>query len=69
MAGDVERVLQGLEEAREFAATYRFDMTQEYRTLIERVEAMPQNRAGCDKSSVWPAMRRYVESFTRIRRA
>jgi hypothetical protein len=69
MASDLERVLRGLEEAREFARRYQFEITHEYRALIERVERMPRNQAGCDKSSVWPAMRRYVESFTHVRRA
>ena len=66
MADDLDRVLRALESAREFAASYRFEMTPEYRALIERVEAMPQNCAGCDKTPVWPAMRRYVEMFARV---
>jgi hypothetical protein len=64
----LERVLRGLEEAREFARTYQFEMTDEYRELIARVEALPQNQSGCDKSRVWPAMRRFVESFRYVRR-
>jgi len=51
MAGDLERVLRGLEEAQEFARTYRFEITDDYRALIERVEAMPRNRPGADKSA------------------
>ncbi|MBM3819206.1 MAG: hypothetical protein FJW14_09375 [Acidimicrobiia bacterium] len=68
MADQLDRVLQGLDEAQQFAATYRFEMTSEYRALIECVEAMSGNQSGGDKSSVWPAMRRYVESITRARR-
>jgi hypothetical protein len=64
MAGNLEAVLQGLEEAREFARTYEFMMTDEYRTLIAWVEAMPQNQPSSDKSSVWPAMQRHVGTFT-----
>jgi hypothetical protein len=64
MAGNLEEVLQGLEKAREFATTYEFVMTEEYRTLIARVEAMPQNQTNSDKSSVWPAMQRHVGTFT-----
>lgn len=50
MADDLERVLRGLEEAKEFARTYRFEMTDDYRALIARVEAMPRNQSGADKS-------------------
>jgi hypothetical protein len=51
--GDLERVLRGFEKAQEFARTYRFEMTGGYRLLIERVEAMPRNRSGADKSGPW----------------
>jgi hypothetical protein len=47
------RVLKGLEEAAEFAKTYRFEMTDDYRELIERVEAMPRNQSGSDRSGPW----------------
>ena len=50
---DLERVLRGLEEAREFATSYRFQMTDEYRALIAQVEAMSQNQSGADKSGRW----------------
>ena len=53
MADDLERVLRGLEEAKEFARTYRFEMTDDYRALIARVEAMPRNQSGADKSGRW----------------
>lgn len=53
MADDLERVLRGLEEAKEFARTYRFEMTDDYRALIASVEAMPRNRSGADKSGRW----------------
>jgi hypothetical protein len=53
MAGDLDRVLRGLEAAREFANSYRFEMTAEYRALIEQVEALPRNHAGADKSGRW----------------
>ena len=29
------------------------DLTDGYRALIERVEAMPRNRSGADKSGAW----------------
>lgn len=53
MAGDLERVLQKLEDAKEFARTYHFEMTDDYRALIARVEAMPRNQSGADKSGRW----------------
>jgi len=53
MADDLERALRGLEAAREFARSYRFEMTAEYRALIAQVEALPRNRAGADKSGRW----------------
>jgi len=64
MADDrLERVLQGLERAREFAESFHFEMTDEYRALIARVKAMPCNRPGADKSHVWPGLRAYIETF------
>ena len=68
MSDDLDRVLPGLEAAREFANSYRFEMTREYRTLIAQIEALPQNHAGCDKSGAWAAMRAYVDSFRRVER-
>lgn len=53
MADDLERVLRGLEKAKEFARTYRFEMTDDYRALIARVEAMPRNQSGADRSGRW----------------
>jgi hypothetical protein len=53
MADDLERVLRGLEAAKEFARTYRFEMTDDYRALITRVEAMTRNQSGADKSGRW----------------
>ena len=53
MESDLERVLRGLEEARAFAASYTFEITPEYRALIARVEALPQNQSGADKSGRW----------------
>jgi len=53
MADELEHPDRQFEEAQTFARTYRFDMTDEYRALIERVEAMPQNQPGTDKSGPW----------------
>jgi hypothetical protein len=55
----LERVLRGFEKAVEFARTYRFEMTDDYRALIARVEAMPRNQSGADKSHA--SLGSYVE--------
>lgn len=67
MDPELERVLRGLEEAAEFVKTYRFEMTEDYLALLARVEAMPQNQSGADKSSVWPGLQAYVDSFKNVR--
>ena len=41
-----------LREAREQAAQIRIELTDDYLALIDRVETMPQNQAGADKSWV-----------------
>jgi hypothetical protein len=67
MDPELERVLRGLEEAAEFARTYRFEMTEDYLALLARVEAMPQNQSGADKSHVWPGLQAYRNSFKNVR--
>jgi hypothetical protein len=59
----LERVLQGLEKAREFAESFHFEITDEYRALIARVQEMPCNRPGADKSHIWPGLRAYIDTF------
>lgn len=61
MERDLERALRGLEEAEEFARTYRFEMTDDYVQLIAQVEALAQNQPGTDKSWVG----RLIESSAR----
>ena len=68
MDDELERVLRGLEKAAEFAKTYRFEMTDDYLALIARVEAMPQNQSGADKSHVWRGLQAYRNSFKNVRR-
>jgi hypothetical protein len=51
--GDLERIRRVFEGVQEFARTYRFEMTDEYRAMIAHVEAMPQNQSGADKSGRW----------------
>lgn len=49
----LERTLRGLEQAAEFARSYRFVLTDDYLALLARVEAMPSNQSGADKSGRW----------------
>ena len=60
---ELERVLSMLDEAAEWAKTYRFEMTEEYLALIERVEAMPQNQSGADKSGRWLGSMAYQKAL------
>lgn len=53
MDPELESVLKSLEEASQFAATYHFDLTDDYLALVEAVEAMPGNQPGQDKSGRW----------------
>ncbi|MGH9254138.1 MAG: hypothetical protein ACRD3C_06165 [Vicinamibacterales bacterium] len=66
MDPELERALRGLEEAAEFARTYRFELTEDYLALIARVEAMPQNQSGADKSAVWRGLQAYRDSFKNV---
>ena len=53
MDAELEHALRGLDEAVEFAKSYRFEMTEDYLALLAQVEALPQNRPGADKTWVW----------------
>jgi hypothetical protein len=53
VAPERDPLLQALDDAVEFARTYRFELTDEYLALIEQVEAMPRNQNGADKSGRW----------------
>ena len=66
MDPELERALRGLEEAAEFARTYRFELTDDYLALVARVEAMPQNQSGADKSDVWRGLQAYRDSFKNV---
>jgi hypothetical protein len=48
-----DRLSKALDEATEFARTFRFEMTDDYLALIEQVEALPRNQSGSDKSGRW----------------
>jgi hypothetical protein len=64
---EVEAALRAIDEAVEWATSYRFEITEEYLQLIAQVEAMPQNQSGADKSYVWRAQRAYREFFKNAR--
>ena len=72
MRDDPEQPLAPLDQAVEFARTYRFEMTDEYRALIELVEGMPRNQPGADKSGAWrgshAATRAFFDAFSRAPR-
>jgi len=59
--GELERVVRGLDRAVEFAESYRFEMTDDYRALVAQVEALPQNRQGADKSGRWRGSRAFQD--------
>jgi hypothetical protein len=40
---ELERVLNKLEDAARFAKGYRFELSDQYLSLIEAVEALPRN--------------------------
>lgn len=66
MDPELERALEGLRKAAEFARTFRFELTPGYLELIARVEAMPQNQSGADKSGVWSGLQAYRHSFKNV---
>lgn len=49
----LKRVRVLLDEAEAFVRTYRFEMTDDYRSLVERVEALPRNQPGTEKGGRW----------------
>jgi hypothetical protein len=59
----LQRVLAKLEDAARFAKSYRFELSDDYLSLIEAVEAMPQNQSGSDKTGIWRGLRAYRETF------
>jgi len=65
----LKRALEGLKKAAEFARTYRFELTPDYLELIARVEAMPQNQTGCDKTGVWRGIQTYKNFFKHVKYA
>jgi len=49
----LEDGLRALQEASDLATEIRVELTDEYRRLIEAVEALPENQAGADKGGRW----------------
>ena len=66
MDPELERALCALDEAVEFAKSYRFEMTDDYLALLARVEAMPTNQSGADKSHVWRGLQSYRNFFKHV---
>lgn len=67
MDRELGEVLDGLKRAAEFARTYRFELTEDYLELIAKVEALPRNQPGADKSGRWLGSRSYGNSIRRGR--
>ncbi|SRR6266542_3582229 len=53
MKSTLEDGLRALAEATELARSIRIELDDNYLALIARVEAMPRNQSGADKSWVW----------------
>lgn len=64
----MDPLLRALDEAVEFARTFRFEMTPDYLALIERVEALPINQDDADKSGLWRGHVRDRQHFKNARR-
>jgi hypothetical protein len=62
---EIERAMRGLEQAAEFARTYRFEISEEYLQLIAKVEALPHNQSGADKSGRWLGSQSFWKGLNR----
>jgi hypothetical protein len=60
---DLARALRALDEAAEFARTYRFELSDDYLALIDAVEGMARNQSGADKSGRWLGSRARARSL------
>jgi hypothetical protein len=63
MVDELERGLRALAEASELAKSIKIELTDDYLSLIARVEAMPRNQNGVDKSYVWRSEQAFRTSF------
>ena len=66
MDPELERALRALDDAVEFAKSYRFKMTEDYLALLALVEAMPSNQSGADKSHIWRGLQSYRNFFKKV---
>lgn len=67
MKSTLENGLRILAEATEIAKSIRIELTDDYLDLIARVEAMPRNQSGADKSDVWHSEQVFKDFFARAR--
>ncbi|MBM3817536.1 MAG: hypothetical protein FJW14_00770 [Acidimicrobiia bacterium] len=67
MEPGLERVLRGLQETAERMKDFRFEVSDEYRSLLLRLEAHPMNQSGSDKTAVFQGQRAYKKSFHDVR--
>jgi hypothetical protein len=61
----LDDVLRALDENVELAKSIRIEITDAYRELIARVEALPQNQPGAVKSGRWLGSRAYWDFVKR----
>ena len=69
MKPTLDDALRALDEATELAKSVRVDLTDEYLQLVARVEALPRNQPGEDKSYVWRRDQAYLAVFRNVRRS
>lgn len=67
MESSLEHALRCLAEAAEQARHIRIELSDEYLELIARVEAMPRNQDGADKSYVWLRDETFKACFKNMR--
>lgn len=70
MESPADKALRAIDAAVEEVARLTGPVTldEEYLRAVERVEAMPQNQSGADKTWVHDAQRQFREHFKRARR-
>jgi hypothetical protein len=64
----LEDGLRALDEAVELAKTIRIELDDAYLAAIARVEALPQNQSGADKTWVARATLAFQRYFADVRR-
>jgi hypothetical protein len=56
----LQRALRCLEDAAASVKDYRFELSDDYLSLIGEVEAMPRNQSGADRSGRWLGSRAHA---------